>query len=58
MKMTLMCLKPNAPKCLKQEKSEKIPPTLRSYVKYGGRSPKYIWAPCLVMCTLTAALTG
>ncbi len=22
-----------------------------SQVKYGGRSPKFTWAPCHVMCT-------
>ncbi len=26
--------------------------------KYGGRSPRFIWAPCHVMCTLTAVLNG
>jgi hypothetical protein len=24
---------------------------LSAWVKYGGRSPKFIWAPCHVMCT-------
>jgi hypothetical protein len=28
----------------------------RAQVKYGGRSPKFIWAPCHVMCT--AVLIG
>ncbi len=23
----------------------------RPYAKYGGRSPKFFWAPCHVMCT-------
>ncbi len=26
-------------------------PDAQSYVKYRGRSPKFIWAPCHVMCT-------
>ncbi len=30
--------------------------TLQTEVNYGGRSPKFIWAPCHVMCT--AVLTG
>jgi hypothetical protein len=25
---------------------------LKPYVKYGGRSPKFIWTPCHVMCTV------
>ncbi len=29
---------------------------IKAQVKYGGRSPKFIWAPCHVMCT--AALIG
>jgi hypothetical protein len=27
-------------------------------VKYGVKSSKFIWAPCHVMCTLTAVLIG
>ncbi len=30
--------------------------SLNPLVKYGGRSPKFIWAPCHVMCT--AVLIG
>jgi hypothetical protein len=31
---------------------------LQTEVKYGGRSPKFTWAPCHVMCTDVVVLIG